>query len=99
MPRRKYSRSPCQCKPDFDVRCCCEYNCPSKNTIWDFQLCPMRIQTTIFTINNDYNFYCMAQKNDFKFLRKLLKNSEDRKEVIKLYKEEEEENARSQLME
>jgi hypothetical protein len=59
----------------------------------------MRIQTTIFTINNDYNFYCMAQKNDFKFLRKLLKNSEDRKEVIKLYKEEEEENARSQLME
>lgn len=43
--------SACNCKPGFDVRCCCEV----KKGNWE--RCPMRISTAVFMCGNDIEIY------------------------------------------
>ena len=50
------------CAEGWDVRCCCERNCPSKNTVDQFLACPMRISTLWFTMQNDYALYLLIEK-------------------------------------
>ena len=42
------------CCGDWDVRCCCEPNCPQKNSMEQFNVCPMKLQTLAFHCGNEY---------------------------------------------
>jgi hypothetical protein len=84
----KNRKSRCNCKPEWDIRSKCEPECIQKNSLKEFNVCPERINTMIFWIENQYDLYQRAEKNDFSFLRDKYNMSEqDIAEVIKLYKE------------
>jgi len=99
---KKSNPDGCSCKPNYDVRCKCEppsianYNYPyfvySKNykgnNFTDFQLCPERLDTTIWWIGNEYEWYEKAMEGDFNFLKKILINKQDRIRVKELWIEE-----------
>ena len=42
------------CSFGWDVRCCCEPNCPKKNTTTQFNNCPKKLDTLHFHLLNDY---------------------------------------------
>jgi len=92
----------CSCKPNYDIRCTCrppmldDDNFPyfvysenfKGNNFTDFQLCPERLSTTIWWISNEEEWYEKAVKGDFKFLKKILRNKQDRIKVKELWIEE-----------
>ena len=41
------------CCGDWDVRQCCELNCPGKNSKEQFLACPMRVSTFYFMMQNE----------------------------------------------
>ena len=41
------------CQPDFDVRVCCELDCPKKNTNKQFKYCAVKLFTITWTIQNE----------------------------------------------
>ena len=43
------------CTPDWDVRRCCEPNCPAKNSNAQLRACPMRVSTMVFHMGNNYD--------------------------------------------
>ena len=45
------------CNDDWDVRCCCEPNCPTKNSMKQFNKCKQKIGTLYFALFNDYSTY------------------------------------------
>lgn len=68
------------CKENWDVRCCCEFNCPAKNSNLQFYRCNMMINTIVFHIGNDYSLYSMAEENNFSFIEDYFKIDD---EIIK----------------
>ena len=54
MPPKKSIPSSCGrgCAPDWDYRCCCEPGCPTKNTMKQFNDCPMAVLVSAFAIEN-----------------------------------------------
>ncbi len=40
------------CAPHYDYRCCCEPNCPIKNTIEEFNNCYMAVDVVAYAIEN-----------------------------------------------
>ena len=54
------------CRNNMDVRCCCEPNCPSKNTTKQFNQCPQKIHTLYFTLYNDYTTYKYLEERENK---------------------------------
>ena len=42
------------CLPDWDIRCCCEPNCPAKNSMKQFNACPQKVETLFGHITNEY---------------------------------------------
>lgn len=75
----------CNCTEDFDVRCVC-----LPQNLYDFQKCPIRIQTMVWLIGNDYDNYHKAINNNFSFLNKFLPENEHQA-VIDSFKETQEE--------
>ena len=80
------------CAPSWDVRCCCEINCPSKNSDIMFSRCPMRVSTFFFTLRNDYDMNNRATK--FGGIQEMCLEAglteDDAAEVIVLWKEDHE---------
>jgi len=70
------------CSDNWDVRCCCELNCPSKNSNKQFYSCPQKINTFIFMCYNEYDIYKMIENNDLSFLKKY-KFTKFEKDLIK----------------
>ena len=59
------------CSQNWDVRCCCELNCPAKNSLLQFHNCPMRLNTTYFCIGNDREIYKLAENNNWKPIKRI----------------------------
>ena len=57
------------CSSGWDVRCCCELNCPKKNTNEQFNDCPMKLNTIYFHIGNDYGLYNIAINNEWNIIK------------------------------
>ena len=60
------------CDQDWDVRCCCELDCPSKNTNEQFYKCPMKLNTIHFHIGNDFIYYQYANSNKWDKIKELI---------------------------
>jgi hypothetical protein len=45
------------CAAGWDVRVCCEVNCPVKNTMEEFGNCARAIFTAEFTVNNSFELH------------------------------------------
>ena len=52
------------CSNNWDVRCCCEPNCPERNTTKQFNQCPQTISTLHFSLYNDYNIYEYLERRE-----------------------------------
>lgn len=65
------------CNTNWDVRCCCEFNCPAKNSNLQFYRCPMMINTIVFHIGNNYELYSMAEENDYTFIKSYFQIDDD----------------------
>ena len=78
----------CQCKAGMDVRVMCEPECKTKNSLRQFQKCPMRLSTMDFWICNQQDLYEKAMKYDFTFLRKYGLSNEDDSKIIKEFIDE-----------
>lgn len=78
------------CSTGWDVRCCCEFNCPAKNSNLQFHRCPMMINTVVFHIGNDYGLYSCAIEDNFDFLLDYFEIDceETQKKIIALFKED-----------
>ena len=72
-----------RCQPNWDVRCCCELNCPKKNTSKQFYCCPQRIQTYSFHVSNDYDLQKKVDRLDFSFLSQTRFNENEKIEIIR----------------
>lgn len=76
------------CSGNWDVRCCCELNCPKKNTNKQFYNCPMKLSTITFHLGNDYGLYTHAENNEWGPIKKVFKlTKKELDEVKKMYKE------------
>ena len=42
------------CCNTWDVRCCCEPNCPQKNSMAQFNVCPQKLETLAWICGNEY---------------------------------------------
>ena len=75
------------CSGNWDVRCCCEYNCPAKNSNLQFYRCPMMINTICFHMDNDYELYMCVEEGDFDFLQTYFKidDKDTIEEIINTY--------------
>ena len=81
------------CKPTWDVRCCCEYNCPKKNTNKQFFSCPQKIPTICFSLGNDYALYKKVETGDWSYIKKYFKlNKKELEELKDMKREEDEDN-------
>jgi len=80
------------CADGWDVRMCCELNCPAKNSHAMFLACPMRISTFAFALGNDIVMYDRAVKNGFIGVQELCLESgltqADADEVMELWRED-----------
>jgi hypothetical protein len=59
------------CKFNWDTRCCCEPNCPKKNSITQFNNCSQKINTLYFHIFNNYDIYTFLEMRN-NILNKLI---------------------------
>jgi len=76
----------CGSTDNWDVRCCCEPDCPSKNSNEMLLLCPMRISTMCFHIgNNSNNWFYSVEKGDWSFLDKYCFPDADVDEIKQTY--------------
>ena len=64
------------CCGHWDVRCCCEPNCPQKNSMEQFNVCPMKLQTLAFHCGNEPDL-SEHRSCDWHELRRLLMNFHD----------------------
>lgn len=79
------------CSDGWDVRCCCELNCPKKNSNLQFQLCPVKNSTIYFHIGNDSFLYELAENNDWDTIESFYQQYEitiDKKQLKKWWKED-----------
>lgn len=76
------------CREGWDVRCCCEPNCPKKNSHAQFLRCPMRIETMVFHITNNQEWEEEAQKGRWSFLAPFRFTKTDMDEIKRLWMEE-----------
>ena len=60
--------SNCGCLPNWDVRCCCEPNCPAKNTMAQFARCPRAIFTAGFHIENTFELHNDGTKTKAEYI-------------------------------
>ena len=60
--------SNCGCLPSRDVRCCCEPNCPAKNTMAQFARCPRAIFTAGFHIENTFELHNDGTKTKAEYI-------------------------------
>ena len=58
------------CSGNWDVRCCCELNCPKKNTNKQFYNCPMKINTIKFHLGNDIGLYNTVCNDEWDVIQK-----------------------------
>jgi len=81
------------CADNWDVRCCCEFNCKMKNSNEQFYKCPMMVNTVVFHIGNNIKLYELAENDDFDFLKSHFKITDDAKIklIIDQYKAERDE--------
>jgi hypothetical protein len=75
----------CHCENLADIRSMCEPECPTKNTLEEFNKCPARVSTMVFWIWNQDRLYEKAIKFDFSFLRDEYKMSKD--DIVKVITE------------
>ena len=54
----------CRCEPHWDLRAVCESNCPQKNSIEQFNRCPVMLSTLASQQENDYDLYKLLFRND-----------------------------------
>ena len=52
------------CENNWDVRCCCEPNCKSKNIMKQFNHCKQKTNTLHTHIFNDYDIYKMLEARE-----------------------------------
>ena len=76
------------CQSGWDVRCCCEPDCPAKNTLQQFLACPMRIPTAVFHMGNDRERYERACAGDYGYFEEIGLRGDDLNEAIAEYKED-----------
>lgn len=77
------------CQQNWDVRCCCELNCPAKNSLLQFHKCPMRLNTTYFCIGNDREIYKLAENNNWKPIKRIFgMNKKELKQIKKWWYED-----------
>ena len=76
------------CKPSEDIRSRCEINCKAKNSNDQFLACPARVDTTAWTIANEYGLYKLAEKGDFTYLDQFDFTDEDKMAIIASYHED-----------
>ena len=77
------------CTNGWDVRCCCEFNCPQKNSNLQFKRCNMKINTIIFTIGNDSELYNCAYNDNFYKIQEFFDLTDNEiTEIRNLWKEE-----------
>lgn len=76
----------CDCAPNWDVRCCCEPNCPQKNTHEQLRVCPMRISTMAFHLGNG-DRHLKADAGDFTYLDQFKFKEADKVKMIQAYKD------------
>lgn len=87
----------CRCNPNWDIRCRCLPNREPKK----FSVCPMRIHTALWLMQNEYEF-CrnieskITKKDKHKVVKRWAKkeykfNDRDIAELIELYDEEQKE--------
>ena len=72
---------------NWDVRCCCELNCPKKNSKNQFLACPVNHYTMAFTIGNDSKLYTRAEKGDFTFLDKIGFTLKEKLDIIGIFQD------------
>jgi hypothetical protein len=78
------------CDQDWDVRCCCELDCPSKNTNEQFYKCPMKLNTIHFHIGNDFIYYQYANSNKWDKIKEIFNlNDEEISHLKQWYLEDE----------
>ena len=81
------------CSGGWDIRQCCELDCPKKNTNRQFRYCPMKLSTIAFTLGNDRGLYEIVQNNDWSIIKQHYKLSRSElKEVRESYEEDHEYN-------
>jgi len=73
----------CKCNNSYDVRCCCELNCKSKNSNKQFYNCPMKLSTIYFTLGNDYDLYNKVNNGDWNYIKKYFKLNKNELNYIK----------------
>jgi len=61
------------CQPHWDVRCCCEWNCPSKNTKKQFMACQQKLSTIYFMLGNDYGLYTLVEEGEWDEIKRFFK--------------------------
>ena len=77
------------CSGNWDVRCCCEINCPAKNSNLQFKRCPMKINTILFHIGNDEDLYLCATNDEFEYIQEYFDiTDEELDTVMELWNDE-----------
>ena len=71
------------CQQSWDVRCCCELNCPKKNSNEQFYNCPVKLNTAYFHIGNNFKYCEYANNDDWKKITKNFKLNNKELEQIK----------------
>ena len=51
------------CEKNWDVRACCEPNCAAKNSMDEFNACPMKLNTLYLLAHNEYDVYSQLVEN------------------------------------
>jgi hypothetical protein len=75
------------CQGNWDVRCCCEINCPSKNSLAQLLACPQRVSTMAFWISNERDLQEHAVKGDFTCLDQFQFTDKDKIGIIATFQE------------
>lgn len=73
------------CKSSEDIRGRCEINCKAKNSLDQFLACPARVDTTAWTIANEYGLYKLAEQGDYTYLDQFDFTDEDKIAIIVSY--------------
>ena len=51
------------CEKNWDVRACCDPNCAAKNSMDEFNACPMKLNTLYLLARNEYDVYSQLVEN------------------------------------
>jgi hypothetical protein len=78
------------CSGDWDIRQCCEHDCPKKNTNRQFRYCPMKLSTIGFILTNDQGLNELVQNKEWNIIKQNYKLS--RSELKELREEYENDN-------